>query len=59
MTLFYLLPGSTCSPETFPAATLKPRGFLRLTRSSLLFFICFITQACGGPNAASLLSRLR
>jgi hypothetical protein len=53
MTLFYLLPGNLSCCHS------QPRGFLRLTRSSRLFFICFITQACGGPNAASLLSRLR
>jgi hypothetical protein len=53
MTLFYLF------PEIFPAATLKPRGFPRLTRASLLFFICFIRQECGGPIVASLLSRRR
>ncbi len=45
MTLFSLFPGKCY--QRFP----------RLTRACLLFFICFIKQACGGPNAASLLSR--
>jgi hypothetical protein len=53
MTLYYLFPG------IFPAARPQTRGFPRLTRASILFFICFIKEACGGPVAASLLSRRR
>ena len=53
MTLFYLFPGNlSCWHSQTP-------GFARLTRASLLFFFCFIKQAWGGPNAASLLSRRR
>ncbi len=53
MTLFNLFPGnlSGCDRES--------QRFPHLTPASLLFFICFNTQECGGPNAASLLSRRR
>jgi hypothetical protein len=53
MRLFYLFPGnlSRCHSQT--------RGFPRLTRASLLFFVCFIKQVCGVPGAANLLSRRR
>jgi len=60
MTLYYLFPGIFyLFPGIFPAARPQTRGFPRLTRASILFFICFIKEACGGPVAASLLSRLR
>jgi hypothetical protein len=53
MTLFHLFPGnlSCCHSQT--------PGFPRLTQAPLLFFICFIKEACGRPIAASLLSRRR
>src|SRR5258705_387145 len=52
MKLYYLFPG------IFPAACPQTRGFPRLTRASILFFICFIKEACGGPVAARLLLHL-
>jgi hypothetical protein len=53
MTLFYLF------PENLSCCHSQAPGFERLTRTSLLFFFCFIKEARGGPIAASLLSRRR
>jgi hypothetical protein len=50
MKLFYLF-----SWKSF----LLPLSNPCLTRASLLFFFCFIREACGVPIAAGLLSRLR
>ena len=53
MTLFHLFPGNlSCSHS-------QARAFPRLTQASLLFFFCFIKEACREPIAAGLLSRGR
>jgi hypothetical protein len=61
MTLFYLFPGNLfyLFPGNLSCCHRQTRGFSRLMRASLLFFFRFIKQACGGPIAASLLSRRR
>jgi hypothetical protein len=53
MTVFHLFPGNLSYRHS------QTRAFPGLARASLLFFFCFIKEACRGPIAAGLLSRRR